>query len=98
MNGNYIEVKIPILDSVEEMEVVKTFNEEQLWYVCAIARAFEKSEKENNNYKQALIDIREYIKSDEAVVREYEDSTYLREEYCAKDILKIIDKVLGGKR
>lgn len=47
------------------------------------------------NLEQALNEIKDYIKSDKAVVREYENPTYLREEYCAKDILQIIDKVLG---
>lgn len=36
MDKDYIEVKIPILDSVDEMKAVKTFTQEQLWFVCAI--------------------------------------------------------------
>lgn len=51
MNEEYIEVKIPILDDVKELEVVKTFNQEQLWYVCAIAKAYEKLEQENAELK-----------------------------------------------
>lgn len=51
MNKEYIEVKIPILDDVKELEVVKTFNQEQLWYVCAIAKAYEKLEQENAELK-----------------------------------------------
>ena len=54
MDKDYIEVKIPILDSVDEMKVVKTFTQEQLWYVCAIAKAFEKSEQEVKKQKEAI--------------------------------------------
>jgi hypothetical protein len=54
MFKDYIEVKIPILDDVDEMKVVKTFTEEQLWYVCALAKAFENLESENKKIKQEL--------------------------------------------
>lgn len=54
MNKDYIEVKIPILDSVDEMKVVKTFTQEQLWYVCAIAKAFEKSEQQVKKQKEVI--------------------------------------------
>lgn len=54
MDKDYIEVKIPILDSVDEMEVVKTFTQEQLWFVCAIAKAFEKSEQQVKKQKEVI--------------------------------------------
>lgn len=54
MDKDYIEVKIPILDSVDEMKVVKTFTQEQLWYVCAIAKAFEKSEQQCKRQKEVI--------------------------------------------
>jgi hypothetical protein len=54
MDKDYIEVKIPILDSVDEMKVVKTFTQEQLWYVCAIAKAFEKSEQQVKKQKEVI--------------------------------------------
>lgn len=54
MDKYYIEVKIPILDSVDEMKVVKTFTQEQLWYVCAIAKAFEKSEQQCKKQKEVI--------------------------------------------
>lgn len=54
MDKDYIEVKIPILDSVDEMKVVKTFTQEQLWFVCAIAKAFEKSEQQVKKQKEAI--------------------------------------------
>lgn len=54
MDKDYIEVKIPILDSVDEMKVVKTFTQEQLWYVCAIAKAFEKSEQRVKKQKEVI--------------------------------------------
>ncbi len=102
MEENYIEVKIPILDSVEEMEVVKTFNDEQLCYVCAIARAFEKSEKENNNLKQALNEIREYASSDKLLtilckpkINSKGETHY---DLIRQDILLITDKALGGSK
>lgn len=57
MDDKYINVQIPILDKVNEMEVVKTFTEEQLWYVCAIAKAFEKLEKENQILKDKVQDL-----------------------------------------
>lgn len=54
MYKDYIEVKIPILDSVDEMKVVKTFTQEQLWYVCAIAKAFEKNEQQCKRQKEVI--------------------------------------------
>lgn len=61
MDKDYIEVKIPILDSVDEMKVVKTFNQEQLWFVCAIAKAFEKSEQQVKKQKEVIDKIEKYI-------------------------------------
>ena len=43
----YITVKIPVLDDIDEMKVIDTFNEEQLWYVCALAHAYEKLENKS---------------------------------------------------
>ena len=63
MEKEYIEVKIPILNNVEEMEVVKTFSQEQLWYVCAIAKAYEKLE---DNWKK----LKEYV--EETKIKEFE--------------------------
>lgn len=54
MDKDYIEVKIPILDSVDEMKAVKTFTQEQLWFVCAIAKAFEKSEQQVKKQKEVI--------------------------------------------
>lgn len=62
MDKDYIEVKIPILDSVDEMKVVKTFTQEQLWFVCAIAKAFEKSEQQVKKQKEIIDRIDKYIK------------------------------------
>lgn len=62
MDKDYIEVKIPILDSVDEMKVVKTFTQEQLWFVCAIAKAFEKSEQQVKKQKEVINKIEEKIK------------------------------------
>lgn len=62
MDKDYIEVKIPILDSVDEMKVVKTFTQEQLWFVCAIAKAFEKSEQQVKKQKEVIDKAIEYIK------------------------------------
>lgn len=61
MDKDYIEVKIPILDSVDEMKVVKTFTQEQLWYVCAIAKAFEKSEQQCKKQKEVIDKVIEII-------------------------------------
>lgn len=61
MDKDYIEVKIPILDSVDEMKVVKTFTQEQLWFVCAIAKAFEKSEQQVKKQKEVIDKIEKYI-------------------------------------
>lgn len=63
MDKDYIEVKIPILDSVDEMKVAKTFNQEQLWFVCAIAKAFEKSEQQCKKQKEVIDKSREYLTS-----------------------------------
>ena len=44
------------------MKVVKTFNQEQLWFVCAIAKAFEKSEQQCKRQKEVIDRIDKYIK------------------------------------
>ena len=54
MDKDYIEIKIPILDSVDGMKVVETFTKEQLWYVCAIVKAFEKSEQQVKKQKEVI--------------------------------------------
>ena len=61
MDKDYIEVKIPILDSVDEMKAVKTFTQEQLWYVCAIAKAFEESEQQVKKQQEVIDKISNYI-------------------------------------
>jgi len=71
----YITINIPILDEVDEMEVVRTFNEKQLWYVCALAKAFEKQEEVLDKIKkilesdlsnmEKLVAISVYLKKDE---------------------------------
>lgn len=50
----YITVKIPVLDDVDEMKVVDTFNEEQLWYVCALAHAYEKLENKSKKQQERI--------------------------------------------
>ena len=55
-----ITVEIPVLDNVDQMKVVETFTEEQLWYVCAIAKAFEKKQSNWNSLKE-LIEQRIYL-------------------------------------
>ena len=47
----YVSVNIPIINDADQMEIVKTFNDEQLWYVGAIAKAFERLEEENEEWK-----------------------------------------------
>ena len=56
MNKGTITIELPILDDVDQMEVVNTFNEKQLWYVCAIAKAFEKSQQELQRKNEIIID------------------------------------------
>lgn len=56
-------VEIPILDSIDEMKVINTFTEEQLWYVCAIAKAFEKTQSNWNSLRNFL----------ESMIRIYEN-------------------------
>ena len=50
----YITVKIPVFDDVDEMKVVDTFNEEQLWYVCALAHAYEKLENKSKKQQERI--------------------------------------------
>lgn len=71
MDKDYIEVKIPILDSVDEMKVVKTFTQEQLWYVCAIAKAFEKSEQQCKKQKEIIDRAIKFINSIDLYSHEY---------------------------
>lgn len=63
MNKGTITIELPILDDVEQMEVVNTFNEKQLWYVCAIAKAFEKSQQELQRKNEIIIDFEKWLKS-----------------------------------
>lgn len=50
----YITVKIPVLDDIDEMKVIDTFNEEQLWYVCALAHAYEKLENKSKKQQERI--------------------------------------------
>lgn len=43
-----------LLDDVDEMKVVDTFNEEQLWYVCALAHAYEKLENKSKKQQERI--------------------------------------------
>lgn len=88
MDKDYIEVKIPILDSVDEMKVVKTFTQEQLWYVCAIAKAFEKQ-------KQALLDIKEYIEKYKFAYTNPLNQNVYNVVKC-QELLDIVNKVIGS--
>lgn len=98
MNDKYINVQIPILDKVNEMEVVKTFTEEQLWYVCAIAKAFEELEKENQELKKQQ---KEFIKYLEDEISElsvcWKDASCIAEEILSK-YKEIIDKVNASEQ
>lgn len=47
-------VKIPVLDDIDEMKVIDTFNEEQLWYVCALAHAYEKLENKSKKQQERI--------------------------------------------
>lgn len=89
MDKEYIEVKIPILDSVDEMKVVKTFTQEQLWYVCAIAKAFEKSEQQVKKQKEVIDKIDKYIKP---LITNRDDEQYYAINWYNKDVLSDILK------
>jgi len=72
-------------------------NEEKIYpsrVIRSQAKAIEFLEKENTNLKQALNEIRKYIKG------AYEMAIYTKNIYLAEenieDILQIIDKTLGG--
>ena len=88
MDKDYIEVKIPILDSVDEMKVVKTFTQEQLWYVCAIAKAFEKSEQQCKKQKEVIDKVYELIKQH---IRK--DGFLELNEWQTRDLLDILKEV-----
>nr|DAQ17889.1 MAG TPA: hypothetical protein [Caudoviricetes sp.] len=88
MDKDYIEVKIPILDSVDEMKVVKTFTQEQLWYVCAIAKAFEKSEQQCKRQKEVIDKVYELIKQH---IRK--DGFLELNEWQTRDLLDILKEV-----
>lgn len=89
MDKDYIEVKIPILDSVDEMKVVKTFTQEQLWFVCAIAKAFEKSEQQVKKQKEVIDKAIKYIECHKIDYSPYELSDY--------NIRQILDILEEGK-
>lgn len=90
MDKDYIEVKIPILDSVDEMKVVKTFTQEQLWFVCAIAKAFEKSEQQVKKQQEVINDVIEYVEN-----RIVEDDYMLKvdTDMVQKELLDILKEV-----
>lgn len=90
MDKDYIEVKIPILDSVDEMKVVKTFTQEQLWFVCAIAKAFEKSEQQVKKQKEVIDKAIEFIKSSQCKYDGWEITNQLYENEIKQllDVLK----------
>nr|DAX16900.1 MAG TPA: hypothetical protein [Caudoviricetes sp.] len=93
MDKDYIEVKIPILDSVDEMKVVKTFNQEQLWFVCAIAKAFEKSEQQVKKQKEVIDKAIEIInRMDKECEEEGCSFVNLIEVIKIKDILKEVSE------
>ena len=50
----YIEVKIPALENVDLLKIVESFNEEQLYYVGALAKAYEKKLNENMELQEQL--------------------------------------------
>lgn len=54
-------IEIPILDSIDEMKVVETFTKEQLWYVCAVAKAYEMSENKNKSLQTRWNSLREWL-------------------------------------
>lgn len=98
MDKDYIEVKIPILDSVDEMKVVKTFTQEQLWYVCAIAKAFEKSEQQCKKQKEVIDKSREYIKENiysyyDSKGEKYIEETVFERNANPKELLDILKEV-----
>lgn len=81
-----ITVEIPILDNVDQMKVVETFTEEQLWYVCAIAKAFDKLQSNWNS-------LREWLKA----TLTNEEFCYLAEnakDRCRYDVFnEVLDKI-----
>ncbi len=50
----YIEVKIPALEGIDLLKIVESFNEEQLYYVGALAKAYEKKLNENMELQEQL--------------------------------------------
>ncbi len=82
MEKEYIEVKIPVLGDVEGMEAVKTFNQQQLWYICAIAKAYEKAEVQLKKQKEINKKAIEYIKN---------DLPYLQELETGQELLQILE-------
>lgn len=93
MTKEYIEVKIPILNDVEEMEVVKSFTEEQLWYVCAIAKAFENKEIENTNLERQIQKYKE-VNSRITKILDFFISSENLSKYHTLKILMRIKKIL----
>ena len=51
---DYIEVKIPVLEGVDLLKIVESFNEEQLYYVGALARGYEKEFERNKELLEQL--------------------------------------------
>ncbi|MBQ8892538.1 MAG: hypothetical protein IJ068_06730 [Bacilli bacterium] len=50
----YVEVKIPALEGVDLIKIVESFNDEQLYYVGALAKAYEKKLNENMELQEQL--------------------------------------------
>lgn len=56
------------------------------------------TKEKNSNLKQTLIDIREYIKNKRIGEEYFGNEPYMFETKYGKDILQIIDKVLGDEK
>ncbi len=94
MQKEYVEIKIPIFDDANEIEIVKTFNEQQLYYVCALAKAFENSKNE----KQQLISFleekikEEYVGGQDILAQ----NNFKAKRQAFQEVLDFVNK--GGKQ
>lgn len=90
MNKGTITIELPILDDVDQMEVVNTFNEKQLWYVCAIAKAFEKSQQELQRKDNIINELKKYLKLE---IAEWQDVDNIPTRARVEEDKDILDKI-----
>lgn len=79
---------------VDEMMKVYETNPDVMLYMQSLMENYEKIEQENKQLKEALLDIKNYIANNS---KKFEDMLVSGEFFEIKNILDIVNKILGDK-